>query len=139
MTGRDLSHQLRSFVVSIENRKSEMLNRRSMKRKNRRIDKNTTRSARRWRAFGKLLLCVAFLSFLALDGYRSARGFQYWWRNREIKRGYVQEVERLRQEQQRLKEEIHKLEHSLLTQEELAREMGYIKPGEIVYKFVPKR
>jgi cell division protein FtsB len=110
-----------------------------MKKKNRRINGNTTRSARRWRAFGKLLFCVAFLSFLALNGYRFTRGFRYWSRNREIRRGYVQEVERLRQEQERLKEEIYKLKHSLLAQERLAREMGYIKPGEIVYKFVPKR
>ena len=110
-----------------------------MNEKNRRIDvTNTARSAKTWCALGKLLLCVAFLSLLALDSYRFARGFQYWWRNREIKHGYVEEVERLRQEQQRLKEEIYKLKHSSLTQERLAREMGYIKPGEIVYKFVSK-
>lgn len=109
-----------------------------MRKNNRRINRDTTHRAKRWRSFGKLLLCVAFLSFLALDSYRFVRGFQYWRRNREIKRGYVEEVDRLRQEQRKMKEEIYKLEHSLLTQEGLAREMGYIKPGEIVYKFVPK-
>ena len=84
------------------------------------------------------MLCVVLLSFLVLDGYRFARGFQYWWRNRKIKQAYVEEVERLRQEQQQLKEEIHRLEHSALAQERLAREMGYIKPGETVYMLVPR-
>jgi cell division protein FtsB len=106
--------------------------------KSRRVDKSIMRSTRRRHAFWKLLLCVIFLSFLALDGYRFARGLEYWWRNRDIRQGYVREVERLRQEQQRLKEEIRKLEHNILTQERLAREMGYIKPGETVYRFVPK-
>ena len=78
------------------------------------------------------------LSFLAIDSYKFVPRVRYWWRNREIKQGYVTEVERLRQEQQQLKEEIDKLEHSPLTQERIAREMGYIKPGETVYKFVPK-
>ena len=73
-----------------------------------------------------------------MDGYRFVQGLQYWWRNREIKQGYVEEVERLQQEQQRLKEEVYKLKYNPLTQERLAREMGYIKPGETVYKFVPK-
>ena len=84
------------------------------------------------------MLCIALVSFLALDGYRFTQVFQYWRRNREIKQGYAREVERLWQERQRLKERAYKLEHNLLTQERLAREMGYIKPGETVYKFVPK-
>jgi len=109
-----------------------------MKKKNRRISKHKEQGARGWHTFGKLLLCIAFLSFLALDGYRFVKGFRYWWRNREIRQGYVEEVEWLRREQKRLKGEIHNLRYSLFAQEELAREMGYIKPGEIVYKFVPK-
>ena len=109
-----------------------------MRKETRRIRKDKTRAARRWRSFWKLLLCVTLLSFLVLDGYRFTQRFQYWCRNREIKQGYVEEVERLRQEQQQLKEEIHKLRYSPLAQERIAREMGYIKPGETVYKFVPK-
>jgi len=55
----------------------------------------------------------------------------------EIKQEYVMAVEELRQKQRQLKAEIERLENSTLAQERLAREMGYIKPGEIVYKFVP--
>jgi len=104
------------------------------RRTGRRAIRNT-RGTKRWGTFLILLICTAFLSFLAVDGYRFIKGLQYWQRNREIKQGYVQKVERLQQEQQRLKEEIDKLEHNVLSQERLAREMGYIKPGEIVYKF----
>ena len=82
----------------------------------------------------KLLFCFAFLSFLIMDGYRSIRGFERWRRNRAIKQGYVQAVERLRLEQKQLEEEIRKLESNPLAQERVAREMGYIKPGETVYK-----
>ncbi len=90
-----------------------------------------------WSILRTLLVCAMILSFLAIDGYKFVPRVQYWWRNREIKQGYVQEVEKLRQEQQRLKDKIDKLEHSPLAQERLAREMGYIRRGETVYKFVP--
>ena len=105
-----------------------------MKRKSVRAGENATSSGRKWKIFVKLLLLVAFLSFLAMDGYRFIRGFQYWQRNREIKQGYVRDVDRLREEKKQLEEKLQRLEHSLLAQERLAREMGYIKPGETVYK-----
>jgi cell division protein FtsB len=78
------------------------------------------------------------LSFLAIDGYKFIPQVRYWWRNKEIKQGYVEEISRLQQEQERMKEEIEKLKNNALTHERLAREIGYIKPGETVYKFVPK-
>ena len=109
-----------------------------MRKRNRRIDRNRARRARAWGFFWKLLVFVGVLSFLAIDGYKFVPRLQYWWNNREIKREYVTEIERLHVEQQRLKEDMDKLGHSLLTQERLAREMGYIKPGETVYKLVPK-
>jgi len=85
-----------------------------------------------------LLLCIVLLPLLTLEVYRFVDGFQRWRHNREIKQGYVNEIERLSQEQQRLKEEIDKLKHNRLTQERLAREMGYVKPGETVYKIAPE-
>jgi cell division protein FtsB len=105
-----------------------------MKKKDRRIGKNSARRTKKWSIFLKLLLFIAFLSFLAIDGYRAVQRFQYWQRNSEIKEGYVQAVDQLRQEQKRLEKEIHDLKSRSLSQERLAREMGYIKPGETVYK-----
>ena len=101
-------------------------------------DNDTARTMKKHIVFWKILLCIVFLYFLALGNYRFVRGFQYWWRNVQVKKGYVKEAERLQQEQESLKEEIYKLEHSFLAQERLAREMGYIRLGETVYKFVPK-
>ena len=105
---------------------------------NRRIDGYADRIMKGWRIFWKLFLCAVFLFFLSIGGYRFTKGFQDWRRNENIKRGYVEEVDRLKTERQRLKREIQNLEHNLLTQERLAREIGYIKPGETVYKFVSK-
>ena len=109
-----------------------------MDKRNRRTAGHPTRDARKWRFLWKFLFCVVFLSFLVLNSYRFVRGFQSWWRNREIRQGYARETERLTRERQRLKEQIDKLENSPLAQERLAREMGYIKPGETVYKLVPQ-
>ena len=109
-----------------------------MRNKNRRSDKNKAGRASVRGVLWKLLVCVGVLSFLTMDGYKFMPRLQYWWHNREIKQEYVTEVERLRVEQQRLKEEMEKLGHSLLAQERLAREIGYIKPGETVYKLVAK-
>jgi cell division protein FtsB len=109
-----------------------------MNSRNRRIGGNTNRSVKGWNFFGRLLLGAAFLFLLTIGGYRFVRGFQYWRRNSNIRREYIQEVDRLRQQNQRLKDELYKLEHSLLAQERLAREIGYIKPGEVVYKLAQK-
>jgi cell division protein FtsB len=105
---------------------------------NRRINGNTNQAVKGWNLFGRLLLGAAFLFLLTIGGYRFVRGFQYWRRNLKIRREYIQEVDRLRQKHQRLKDELYKLEHSLLAQERLAREIGYIKPGEVLYKFAQK-
>jgi len=96
------------------------------------------RRKKKWSILWKVLLCIAFLFFMTMDGYRSIRRFQYWQRNKEIKREYVQAVERLQQEKRQLEKEINDLKNRPLTQERLARKIGYIKPGETVYKFVPK-
>ena len=109
-----------------------------MKKKDRGNNKESKRRAKKWSICWKLLLLIVFLSFLVVDGYRAVERFQYWRRNREIEKGYVQAVERLRQEQQQLEEEIHDLKSRPLVIERLAREMGYIRPGETVYKFPPK-
>ena len=109
-----------------------------MNSRNRRINGNTNQAVKGWNLFGWLLLGAAFLFLLTIGSYRFVRGFQYWRRNLKIRRGYIQEVDRLRQKHQRLRDELYKLEHSLLAQERLAREIGYIRPGEVVYKFAQK-
>jgi cell division protein FtsB len=109
-----------------------------MNSRNRRINGNTNQAAKGWNLFGRLLLGTTLIFLLTIGGYRFVRGFQYWRRNLKIRREYIQEVDRLKQKRQRLKDELYKLEHSLLAQERLAREIGYIKPGEVVYKFAQK-
>lgn len=109
-------------------------------RGNRRTGRVATRNigrTRRWETILILTICAAFLCFITIDSYRFVKGLKYWHRNREVKQEYVREVEKLQQKQQWLEDEIDKLKNNTLTKERLAREIGYIKPGETVYKFEP--
>lgn len=106
----------------------------TMPKRNRRVSENAIRWKKIWGFLWKFVICAALLSFLAMDGYKSVPRFKYWWRNRAIKQDYLEEIESLRQKRQQLRETKNKLESNLLTQERIAREMGYIKPGETVYK-----
>jgi len=93
------------------------------------------RIAKRWETLCILVICTVLVCFLIVDSYRFVKGLQYWSRNRGIKQEYVSKVEALRQEHQRLEKGIDDLKHNVLAQERAAREIGYIKPGEIMYKF----
>ena len=60
--------------------------------------------------------------------------FRYWQRNSHLRQEYAAEVERLEEKQAEMKKTIDRLENSALVIERLARQMGYVKPGETVYK-----
>ncbi len=100
-------------------------------------DDDKSYPGRGWRRFILWLLIVIFgFSSLVIGGYRLINGFQYWRQNDQVRDSYVQAIEELKLEQQSLKEELYKLQYNRLTKERLARELGYIKPGETVYKIV---
>jgi len=105
-----------------------------MDKKDRRSNKSTKYTGRTRRGLWILVICFVLLFFLAMSGHRFLQGIQYWRRNERVKHGYVVELERLKRERERLNEEVHDLKHDPVTQEKLAREMGYIKPGEDVTK-----
>ena len=112
-----------------------------MKRKKRSIDDLKTSGKKTWfplLAFA-LIFAVLVLSYLAVDGYRFVRDLKYWQRNRKLRQQYLVEVGKLQEEQRLLEEEIDRLKNNSLAQERVAREMGYIKQGEAVYKFVQRQ
>jgi len=84
----------------------------------------------------RLLVSVIVTIVISYQIYTFGDAFKYWWENREIKQRYTQEVNQLEKQQEMMKKEIWNLKNNTLTQERLAREMGYIKPNEIVYKFI---
>jgi len=84
----------------------------------------------------KLLICIVIAIIFSVQIYRFGGVFKYWWSNRELKQRYILDVNELQQKQENMKLELYKLKNNKLTQERLAREMGYAKPGEIVYKFM---
>ncbi|MBM3212940.1 hypothetical protein FJZ33_12015 [Candidatus Poribacteria bacterium] len=92
----------------------------------------------------KRLILWAITSILAfslifISSVRLVYGFQYWQQNKQAKESYIQSIEKLKLEQQSIKEEIDKLQNSILIKERLARELGYIKTGEIIYRITPSK
>jgi cell division protein FtsB len=88
-----------------------------------------------WYVLRTLLICAVITVIISVQIYRFRDALNYWLGNREVKQRCVQEVNVLMQQQESMKNELNKLKYNKLTQERLAREMGYVKPGEVVYKF----
>jgi cell division protein FtsB len=84
----------------------------------------------------RLLVCIIVTIAISVQIYTFGDAFKYWWGNRDIKKKYTQQISQLEQQQEMMKKEILNLKNNKLAQERLAREMGYIKPGEVVYKFI---
>ena len=88
------------------------------------------RLARSWLFIFAVVLLVVCL-------YRLVEGVQDWREDRRIKQHYAGELKKLELERERLRVRVEKLRTSKLTKERLARGLGYIKPGETVFKVVP--
>ena len=82
-------------------------------------------------------LSILAVVMLLISLYRFVEGFQNWQEARQIKRHSLDELAALERERDRLKIRVEKLKTNSLTKERLARRLGYIKSGEIVYKIVP--
>jgi len=106
-----------------------------MFRKDRRFHATQMRKMEVWHILRTLMICFVIAVILSVQIYRIRDAFKYWQSNREVKQRYAQEVNELSQQQESMKNELNKLKYNKLTQERLAREMGYVKPGEVVYKF----
>lgn len=89
----------------------------------------------RWLFFWVLLIFIIIIPIMVLQVYRFSSAFRYWQQNRKLKQEYTKEINRLYSEQIKLKKEVYNLNHNKLVQERLAREIGFIKSGEIVYRF----
>ncbi len=89
----------------------------------------------RWLILWVLLIFIIIIPIMILQVYRFSSAFQYWRYNKKLKEEYTKEVNKLYLEQVKLKKEIYNLNHNKLVCERLAREIGFIKPGEIVYRF----
>jgi len=109
-----------------------------MANENRRIDGKKSQVKNVLDIIARVLLCCVLLFFMSITGYRFVKGFQYWRRNAIVKRGYEAKVQKLKQERDHLMDKVDKIRNNSLMQERLAREIGYIKPGETKYKFINK-
>jgi len=87
--------------------------------------------------FVKITLLILAIPVLALGLYRFVGGFIYWNQCRKIHQDYIAEVNRLKEERDKLQDYVKRLESEDFTQEQIARKHGYIKKGEVVYRIVP--
>ena len=84
--------------------------------------------------FAQHWLSIAAVVVLLVSLYRFVEGFQNWQEARAIKERFNNEIVALERKRDALKLRVEKLQTDDLTQERLARKLGYIKPGETVYK-----
>jgi cell division protein FtsB len=82
-------------------------------------------------------LSILALFMLLIGLYRFVEGLQNWQEARRIKQHSLEELAKLERERDLLKIRVEKLKTNEFTKEQLARRLGYIKPGETVYKVVP--
>lgn len=92
----------------------------------------------KWHFFWILIIFIIIIPTVIVQVYRFSSAFRYWQNNRKLKQEYTKEIDRLYFEQIKLKKEIYNLNHNRLVQERLAREIGFIKPGEVIYRFSNK-
>ncbi len=84
----------------------------------------------------RLIIVFVVTIMISYQIYTFGDAVKYWQENREKRQRYVREINELEQQQRIMKREILELKNNKLTQERLARAMGYIRQGEIVYKFI---
>ncbi|MBD3183518.1 hypothetical protein GF312_14580 [Candidatus Poribacteria bacterium] len=107
-------------------------------RRNKRINSNTKHWKRITGIILKYIVYAAILFFVFTGGYRFIQMMQYWHKNSLIKEKYVIQVERLKQEQEALKKRIDDLNNNPVVLEKLARDIGFVKPGEVIYRLPNK-
>ncbi|MFQ6039700.1 MAG: septum formation initiator family protein [Candidatus Poribacteria bacterium] len=87
--------------------------------------------------FVQIALLILATPVLVLGLYRFVEGFIYWNQCRTIYQDYIDEIDKLKEEQDKLQDYVKKLKSDEFTQERIARKQGYIKKGETVYRIVP--
>jgi cell division protein FtsB len=87
--------------------------------------------------FVQITLFLLAIPVLVLGLYRFVEGFIYWNQCRMIQQDYINEINKLKLERDKLQDYVKRLESDDFTQEQLARKQGYIKPGETVYRIAP--
>jgi len=91
-----------------------------------------------WRVFRIIIIYAIITIIVSIQIYRLGDGFRYWWQNKRLKKQYIQEIASLEQKQAEMKRELDSLKYGVFENERLAREIGYVKPGEIVFRFKSK-
>ena len=90
------------------------------------------------RRFVRICLLSFFFVLLTTSLLQTVKSFLKWRQAIAYQSLQNAKLEQLREQRDVLKNDLARLESDPLTQERLARKIGYIKPKEKVYRFVQK-
>jgi len=90
------------------------------------------------RRFVRICLLSFFFVLLTTSLLQTVKSFLKWRQAIAYQSLQNVKLEQLREQRNLLKNDLTRLESDPLTQERLARKIGYIKPKEKVYRFVQK-
>jgi len=84
----------------------------------------------------QIILLLLAIPLFALSSFSFIEGFKYWRQSQEIQQSYVDEIKELKAKQDELFDYVKRLKNDDSAMEAIAREQGYIKEGETVYRIV---
>ena len=91
-----------------------------------------------WNVLCTIAVFAVITIVISVQVYRLGGVYRYWNNNRIEKELRIKEIAGLEKQQEEMNRELNGLKYNVLTNERLARGMGYVKSGEIVYKFKSK-
>ncbi len=84
----------------------------------------------------QIILLLLAIPLFALSSCRFVDGFKYWRQSKKIRRSYIATIKELEAKRDERLDYVERLQNDELTREMVAREQGYIKEGETVYRLV---
>ena len=84
----------------------------------------------------QIILFLLAIPLFALSSCRFIDGFKYWRQSKEIRQNYAADIKELEAKRDRLFNYVECLRNDEFAMEAIAREQGYVKEGETVYRII---
>ena len=86
----------------------------------------------------RVILFIVALALLVVSVKQFMNGYKAWQEAQQVAKSYQKELQRLEIDRDKLKKRVELLKNDTLTKERLVRKkLGYLKPGEVMFKIVP--
>jgi len=85
----------------------------------------------------RVILFIVATALLIVSVKQFMNGYKAWQEAQQVAESYQKELQRLEIGRDRLKKRVELLKNDPLTKERLVRKkLGYVKPGEVMFKIV---